>query len=112
MSLRQLRALALALPEVEERETWGHPTFRVIGKMFLTISEDGSAVTIKASIEEQAGLILADAAAFAIAAHVGRYGWITAKRDQVSGAELEDLVIQAWRRTAPRSLVASFDHRR
>jgi hypothetical protein len=25
----QLRRAALSLPETEERETWGHPTFRV-----------------------------------------------------------------------------------
>ena len=30
----QLRELALGLPGAEERETWGHPTFRVRDKIF------------------------------------------------------------------------------
>ena len=32
--LERLRALCLAVPGAEEVETWGHPTFRVRGKMF------------------------------------------------------------------------------
>jgi len=28
-SLARLRPICLALPEAEERETWGEPTFRV-----------------------------------------------------------------------------------
>ncbi len=32
------RRLALSLPEAEERETWGHPTFRVRDKMFMAMA--------------------------------------------------------------------------
>ena len=30
----ELRRVVLALPEAEERETWGHPTFRARDKLF------------------------------------------------------------------------------
>ena len=36
-ALARLRRLCLALPEAEERETWETPTFRVRGKIFVTI---------------------------------------------------------------------------
>ena len=36
------REIALGLPEVSERETWGHPTFRIGEKMF-TAGTAGSA---------------------------------------------------------------------
>ena len=57
MDAEELRALALALPEAEERETWGHPTFRVRDKMFLTLAADGAAGTVKATLEDQSELV-------------------------------------------------------
>jgi predicted DNA-binding protein (MmcQ/YjbR family) len=36
----ELRRVVLSLPEAEERETWGHPTFRVRDKMFAALSDD------------------------------------------------------------------------
>ena len=37
----ELRRAALSLPEAEERETWGPPTFRVRDKLFASLSGDG-----------------------------------------------------------------------
>jgi YjbR len=51
--------VALALPEAEERETWGHPTFRVRDRMFAALSDDGRLASVKATREEQAALIAA-----------------------------------------------------
>jgi predicted DNA-binding protein (MmcQ/YjbR family) len=42
MSADDVRRLVAELPETEERETWGHPTFRVRDKMFAGMAEDGS----------------------------------------------------------------------
>ena len=55
----ELRRVVLALPEAEERETWGHPTFRVRDKMFAALSDDGQLASVKATREEQAALIAA-----------------------------------------------------
>jgi predicted DNA-binding protein (MmcQ/YjbR family) len=46
---KDFRAIALALPEAEERETWGHPTFRVRDKMFAAMATDGRSASIKAT---------------------------------------------------------------
>ena len=35
-SLRDARAIALALPDVVEADHWGHPSFRVGGRIFAT----------------------------------------------------------------------------
>jgi len=53
----ELRRVVLSLPEAEERETWGHPTFRVRDKMFATLSDDGRQATVKATREDQAALV-------------------------------------------------------
>ncbi len=111
ITVDRLRAVALTLPEVEERETWGRPTLRVRGKMFLTLSDDAATVTVKARPDEQAALIAVDAETFAVAAYVGRYGWVQVRLDRVEAGQLEELVVEAWRQTAPKRLVAAFDQR-
>jgi len=50
-----VRDLALSFPEAEERETWGHPTFRVRDKMFMAMAGDETTVTVKAYDAADAG---------------------------------------------------------
>ena len=55
----KLRRAALSLPEAEERETWGHPTFRVRDKMFAARSDDGRRASVRTTRQEQAALVAA-----------------------------------------------------
>jgi hypothetical protein len=55
----ELRRVVLSLPEAEERETWGHPTFRVRDKMLAALSDDGREASVKATRQEQAALVAA-----------------------------------------------------
>lgn len=100
----QLRAMAMSLPGVIERQTWGKPTFRVQNKLFVTLAPDGSSATLKSSPEEQQALIAADPDTFTTAAYLGRHGWITVQLEQVDKAQMEELVTAAWRRAAPKGL--------
>jgi hypothetical protein len=105
----ELRRVVLSLPEAEERETWGHPTFRVRDKMFATLAPDGSQATVKASRPEQAALVAADPETFGVPAYVGRHGWVSVRLAGVDPEELRELLVEAWRQTAPRRLVAAYD---
>ena len=105
----QLRELALGLPGAQERETWGHPTFRVRDKIFVILGADGVTARLKATPEDQAELVAADPETFGIASHVGRYGWVTVRLDRVDPDEMRELVLEAWRRTAPARVVKAFD---
>jgi hypothetical protein len=106
----QLRELALGLPGAQERETWGHPTFRVRDKIFATMGDvDGVVATVKATPEEQAELVTAEPDVFGVASHVGRFGWVTVRLDRVDPAEMRELVVESWRRTASKRAVAAFD---
>ena len=49
----EFRRAALSLPEAEERETCGHPTFQVRDKMFATLSDDGGLGGVKTTRQEQ-----------------------------------------------------------
>ena len=105
MTFNQVRRLCLALQEVEERETWGEVTFRVANKIFLIGSPDGDAVSMKASLDDQSGLIEMDPDTFSIAAYTGRYGWIRVRLAGLSPVLAGRLVENAWRRTAPRRVL-------
>jgi hypothetical protein len=69
--------------------------------MFATMSDDGRQATVKATKEEQAALVAAAPGTFGIPAYVGRHGWVSIQLATVDPAELRELVVEAWRQTAP-----------
>jgi hypothetical protein len=104
-----MRKLALALPEAEERETWGDITFRVRNKMFVVMGADGREASIKASHEEQRALVRSDPDTFYVPSYVGQHGWVGVRISKADREELRELVTEAWRLTAPKRLVNAFD---
>jgi len=103
------RTGALRLPEAYEEETWGHPTFRVRKKIFATLAPDGSTAGVKASLEAQQALIASEPETFSVSDYTGRYGWTTIQLDRVDSEELRELIVDAWRQTAPKKLVSAYD---
>jgi hypothetical protein len=103
------RRLALSLPESVEKETWGHPTFRVRDRIFMTMSEDGAYASVKATLEAQAALLGSEPATFSVPDYVGRHGWVRVALDRVADDEMAELVEDAWRMTAPKRLVRQRD---
>lgn len=103
------RSIALSLPEAEERETWGHPTFRVRERIFAILATDGGSVSLKATKEAQAALIGSDPEIFSMPAYVGVHGWVGVDLRRVDGEELRELVTEAWLMTAPKRLTRDFD---
>ncbi|HEY6707160.1 MAG TPA: MmcQ/YjbR family DNA-binding protein [Actinomycetota bacterium] len=78
-----------SLPEAEERETWGHPTFRVRDKLFAAMSDDGQQASVKATKQEQTALVSAAPETFGIPADVGRHGWVSIQSATVDPADGE-----------------------
>jgi hypothetical protein len=107
----QVRDWVLALPGGEEVmvEGWGHPTLRVNGKMFASGMSGSTTMTVKTSKEEQQVLIASAPEVYSVAAYVGRFGWVQVELSKVDKQELRELVIDAWRGTAPKKLVKGFD---
>ena len=104
----RLRRICLALPEAEERETWGHATFRVRGKIFV-IAGDGEGgrprISFKAPPGSQQILIGADGTRFFHPPYVGPRGWVGMWLDRsVDWQEVALLVARSYRLTAPRKL--------
>lgn len=104
ISAERLRHHLLGLPGVEERETWGHPTFRVGGRLFASLP-DGTTAIVKASPSDQAALVAEAPDTFGVAPRVGRYGWVTVSLRRVRADQARELVELAWQATAPRGLL-------
>jgi hypothetical protein len=109
MQARTVRRIALELPDAEERETWETATFRVRNKIFVMFSERERDLWIKSTHDEQKALIAMDPDTFFVPPYVGPNGWIGVRIRTVDPDELRELVIEAWRLTAPKRLVQAFD---
>lgn len=109
MQARTVKRLALSLPDVEERLTWEEPTFRVRNKIFAMFADERRAVWVKSTHDEQRALTAMDPDTFFVPPYVGKSGWVGVRYRTVDAGELEELLIEAWRMTAPKRLVKSFD---
>ena len=111
--LDQLRAFCLALPEATEKLSWETvPTFRVRDKIFAMHETnhhgDGRvALWCKARPGVQEMLVGAHPKRFFVPPYVGHHGWIGAWLDsEVDWDEIEDLVEESYRMTAPKRVAA------
>ena len=107
----ELRAAALSLPGAEERETWGEATFRVRDRIFLIMGPNQRHASLKATLDDQAELVASAPETFSVAAYTGRFGWVRVDLATADPEGMRRLVVAAWRRTAPRRLVAAHDAR-
>jgi hypothetical protein len=111
VTYEQLREWVLALPGTREVfvEEWGHPTLRYGDKMFASGQSGSPYASVKASPEEQAELLAAAPEVYEKAAYVGRYGWVRVNLAVADPDELRGLVLEAWRRTAPKRVVREYE---
>ena len=116
--LTRLRKLCLALPEAQEVEAWGEPTFRVRNKLFAMYASPGThhtagrpAVWVKAAPANQSLMIAHAPERFFKPPYVGTSGWVGVwlDGDAVDWAELDDLLRDAWRATAPKKLLRELE---
>jgi hypothetical protein len=103
----ELRRLALALPEVEEKSHFGRPDFRVRDKIFAGLSEPEVGY-VKLTPELAVGLTGSRPQAFFAASGAwGLKGWTHVRLAQLGSAELKELLLEAFRLTAPKRLLGA-----
>ena len=110
--LERVRRLCLALPEVSERPSHGAPTFFIREKKtFVTYVDnhhgDGRlAIWCNAPPGLQGSLVDEDPVRFFVPPYVGVRGWVGARLDRdPDWARIEDLILLAYRVTAPKRLI-------
>ena len=110
ISWRVARALAMALPESEEKDHFGSPSFRVRDKIFAQLSSVGDAKPrglVKLSPSDQQALALLDPRTYSPAPHWGRYGWTYLELASIDESTYRALLEKSWRNVAPKQLAAA-----
>jgi hypothetical protein len=102
-----LRATCARLPQVEELiDGFGHTTFKVAGKSFIIagMGETGGHLAIKSDHDTQAALIRRGP--WFRTPYIGQHGWVSLA-DPLSHdwSEVEEMILDGYRRAAPRRLV-------
>jgi len=111
-SLERLRAICLALPEAVESGGVGDPTFKVRDKIFAMRHRVGEHMSMwcKALPGVQDILVGSNPERFFVPPYVGHHGWVGLWLDgEIDWEELADLVIESYRMTAPKRLIALLD---
>lgn len=101
----EFRALALALPETEERSHMDHPDFRVAGKIFASLGPEEDWAMVKLTPEQQAAWVRKHPAFFLpFPGAWGKRGCTKVTLGAATEAPLRNALLQAWCNTAPKRL--------
>jgi predicted DNA-binding protein (MmcQ/YjbR family) len=105
MNANDFRNLALALPQVEEHEHFGKPSFRVGTKIFATLWWEENRGVLKLSPQQQVELCSEYSNAFApVPGAWGGKGWTSVFLDHAERDVLTAALKIAWQNVAPKSL--------
>lgn len=104
-----VRALARELPGVEEGRSYGTPALKVRGKLFVRLKEDGETIVLRMDAFERAVLLQLAPQTFFITEHYRDYPWVLVRLSAVAREQLWELLGDAWRRVAPKRLLAAYD---
>jgi hypothetical protein len=101
-----VRRIALSFPGTVEKERWGHPTFDVAGRMFITVPDDQTSFAVRCPRLERDELIAAEPGKFWVPRHEAGSNWVRARLAALEDAtELEDILADSWRQVAPSELL-------
>lgn len=101
-----VRRVALALPGVVEGTSYGTTAWRVKGKFLARMWEDGETLVVKCGDDERDFRMQADPATFFITDHYKGYPTVLVRLAKVDTKVLAEVLEQAWRIHAPKSLLA------
>jgi hypothetical protein len=109
--LQKVREIALELPETEERQSHGQPTFFVAGKQFAQFRNnhhgDGKTVVCVrvSSLDEQAMLLEASPETYSKPAYLPSWVSINIPSGSVDWDHVGDRIAKSWELAAPRQLL-------
>jgi hypothetical protein len=112
VTVDRVRELALALPGTQERPSYGTPGFRVRDKLFSRVLDDGESIVVKVTFDQREVMVASEPAIFAVTPHYQDYPWVIVRLAAVDEELLREVLTEAWRITAPPSLLAASRERR
>ena len=105
-----VRRLALSLPSVTERPSYGSPGFRVADRLFARIRPEGDSVVLWcADVGEKEALIASEPEKFSTTPHYDGHPTVLVTMASVGREEMAELLADSWRLRAPVRLLRAFD---
>jgi hypothetical protein len=110
MTFDEVRAIALALPGVEEGPCYGAPGLRVRGKILARLWPDGEVLVIaRVGLDERDFLMEADPQTFFVTDHYRGYPTVLARLASLDAPTCKRLFEQGWRQCASRAQLRQLD---
>jgi hypothetical protein len=109
---KTVRKLASAFPGVEEGLTYGKPSFKVGGRLFVWMSPSGDAppdaLALRVDLDEKPLLIASDPDVFFETPHYHGHPIVLVHLGSVDRATLADRIEDSWLLRAPKRLLAEY----
>ncbi|HTD94367.1 MAG TPA: MmcQ/YjbR family DNA-binding protein [Chitinophagaceae bacterium] len=112
VSVKNFKALAMSFPEATELPHFEKPSFRVRKKIFVTLSESLSRITIKLSPIDQSAFCTFDRSViYPVPGKWGLQGWTIIELKKIPKSLLIDALTTAYCEVAPESLGAAYSRK-
>jgi hypothetical protein len=105
VNVREVRRLALALPEATEEPHFHLASFRVKGKIFATVAPDGSYMNVFVDDEQRELMVTVDPKAYESLTW-GKIAYLHVHVAAAKAKDVKTLLRSAWERKAPKKLLA------
>jgi hypothetical protein len=92
VSFEKIRKSALALDGVVETSSYGTPAFKVNGKLFARLHQDGKTFIVHMNFDQREDLIAMDPDTFFITEHYKNYEWVLVNMATVSATAMTRLL--------------------
>jgi hypothetical protein len=107
VTVDEVRALALSLPRTTEHLVRDRVKFRIGSIVYIAFSRNEELMGFAYPKEERQALVDSEPDKFQMPGTSDlRYNWVVARLDALSGQEMHELVVEAWRMCVPKSVAA------
>jgi hypothetical protein len=112
VTAEDVKRIARPLPRTEEAIVRDQVKFRVRGIVYLALSRDEQSMGVAFPKEERDAVVQAEPAKFFLPrASDLRFHWIGVRLDALDPAELEELILDAWRMVVPKFVARDYLNR-
>jgi len=109
-TLARIRKLCLALPGAVETLTWGHPNFRIDGKIFAGFGQQDGRWCISGKVGRSRQKELLKDSRYLYSDYVGRFGWVSfVLEGRIDWDEVRGLLLASYRLIASKRRVEAMD---
>lgn len=97
-TFEDVRTLTAELPDAEESTSYRTPAFKVGGRLFARLHEDGTTLVVKGELEDRLGLPQTNPEVFYNTPHYAQTDMLLVRLPKVNLADLERLLHNSYQR--------------